>query len=76
MGIKVISWGEVHRSLEKGNFEGERARHIAFPSDMYTFWGRLLYLSCGEAFRRRKTHLTFLLYNVSDRSKDNQLETP
>ena len=29
--------GEVHRSLEKGNFEGERARRIAFPSETYTY---------------------------------------
>lgn len=35
--IKVISLGEVHRSVEKGNFEGERARRIAFPSETYTY---------------------------------------
>lgn len=28
--------GEVHRSVEKGNLEGERAKRIAFPSETYT----------------------------------------
>ena len=36
-GTKFISWGEVHRSVEKGNFEGKRVRHIAFPSETYTY---------------------------------------
>ena len=36
-GTKFISWGEVHRSVEKGNFEGERAERIAFPSETYTY---------------------------------------
>lgn len=36
-GTKFISWGEVHRSLKKGNFEGERARRISFPSETYTY---------------------------------------
>jgi len=39
LGMKAISWGEVHRSVEKGNFEGERARRIAFPSETYTYRG-------------------------------------
>lgn len=34
---KGTSLGKVHRSLEKGNFEGERARRIAFPSETYTY---------------------------------------
>lgn len=51
-------------------------KRIRLGYETYTFWGRSLYLSGGEAFRRRKTHLTFPLYNVSDRSKENQLETP
>ena len=51
-------------------------KRIRFVPKTYTFGGRSLYLSCGEAFRKRKTHLTLPLCNVSDRSKDNQLETP
>ena len=38
-GDKSYFLGEVHRSVEKGNFEGERARRIAFPGETYTFWG-------------------------------------
>ena len=34
---KFISRGEAHPSLEKGNFEDERAQRIAFPSETYTY---------------------------------------
>ena len=59
-----------------GNVYVSSVKRIRLGHETYTFLGRSLYLSCGEAFRRRKTHLTLPLYNVSDRSKDNQLETP
>ena len=36
-GDEIYFLGEVHRSVEKGNFEGERARRIAFPSETYTY---------------------------------------
>ena len=39
-GDKSYFLGRGHRSKEKGNFEHERARRIAFPSDTYTFWDR------------------------------------
>lgn len=39
-GDKSYFLGRGHRSEEKGNFERERARRIAFPSETYTFRGR------------------------------------
>ena len=36
-GDEIYFLGEVHRSVEKGNFEGERAKRIAFPSETYTY---------------------------------------
>ena len=36
-GVKVISGGAVHRSVEKATFENELARRIAFPSETYTY---------------------------------------
>ena len=50
-GTKFISWGEVHRSVEKGNFEGKRVRHIAFPSETYTYREENVYVSSVKCIR-------------------------
>ena len=68
--------------IGKGNSESERTKRIAFPSETYTFWARNVYVwgqvalpLMRRGFQKKKTHLTFPLYDVSDRSKGNQLET-